>query len=497
MTMSKALLFAIPLLFILIYHQVFIADYAYLDEIHQLWHNNDDSNFVMFYTQGRWLTGLLFQKLFSSISKIEQLKFLRWFSLGGWIITALFWSVALKKWVQRLNLPAELWPIGSLYMVCSISVCIYIGWASCMEVFLAIIAGLISGHLLFMPSSNQQKQFRRLILPAVSSFLVGIICLFIYQNAFGIFLIPFFLHYTKSRSAKPTRSLVLGVITYLLIHIVYFFLFKHSLKIYEVEASTRTAVHFNVLEKISFFFSGPFPQGFSMNLLFLARSLYSQIFYLLIFALWVIIVFTTRKGTKIFDRLMFIGVTLFLLALIYLPSMIASENFPSYRTLAAFNLAVFLMVTESLLQLFQKEKTRRVFSLFLLLWLLVTAIYTFNFQYINPLKKEYRVLKDFMQAHYKPGLNQVYFVRADKFLFGPEFHTNVYRDEFGVPSTYKDWVPEPIVKQMVFELTKKRKIAEGMEVIQFEHLQSFQEKNLPIDSTALVINMDSLFVRGE
>jgi hypothetical protein len=57
-----------------------LLNYAYLDEIHQLWHNDDNSNFLMFHTQGRWLTGLLFKKLFSSISTIEQLKYLKVFS---------------------------------------------------------------------------------------------------------------------------------------------------------------------------------------------------------------------------------------------------------------------------------------------------------------------------------------------------------------------------------------------------------------------------------
>jgi hypothetical protein len=71
--------FLIPLLFILIYFQVFFTDYAYLDEIYQLWHNDDDTNFRMLHEQGRWLGGFVFKNSFSSISRIEQLKYLRVF----------------------------------------------------------------------------------------------------------------------------------------------------------------------------------------------------------------------------------------------------------------------------------------------------------------------------------------------------------------------------------------------------------------------------------
>jgi len=190
---------------------------------------------------------------------------------------------------------------------------------------------------------------------------------------------------------------------------------------------------------------------------------------------------------------LFVAFILFLLALIYLPSMIAAENFPSYRTLFAFNLAVFIMVTESLIYLFQKEKERKLFTWAMVTWLVLTGIYTFNFQYINPLKKEYKVLRGFVESHYNPGVRQVYFIRADKFLFSPEFHTQVYRDEFGAPSTYRDWVPEPIIKQMIFEITKSRKTAEEISVIQFENAELYNQAKLALNDKSLVIDMNTLF----
>src|SRR5258705_2975604 len=104
-------------LFLLIYFQVFFADYAYLDEIYLLWHNNDNTNFRLSHTQGRWLSGLLFQKLFTSISTIEQLKLLRLFSLTGWIATTFLWSVIFRKWVNLMGFNPRLGWIGILYVV--------------------------------------------------------------------------------------------------------------------------------------------------------------------------------------------------------------------------------------------------------------------------------------------------------------------------------------------------------------------------------------------
>ena len=446
----------------------------------------------MFHTQGRWLTGLLFQKLFSSISNIEQLKLFRIFSVIGWMMTTVTWSAIFKKWVEWLNMSKQTWGLGSLYFVCSISVCIYIGWASCMEIFLAVLAALLSGHLFFKNLYDRKgANLRRSII--FLSLVLGIVSLFIYQSAFGIFLLPFFLHYVRVKRAKPDKKLLVGIAFYFLTYVVYYFLFKYSLSAYHLEAAERTQVHFDLLKKISFFFAGPFPQGFSMNLLFLARSVFSQIFYVLIFVGWVLVVFKSNKDNSVAANLGFIVFILVLLALIYLPVMIAAENFPSYRTLFPFNLAVFVMVADNLLQIFRNEKIKKLFAWGMATWLLLTAIYTFNFQYINPLKKEYKVLRDFFEVNYTPAIRSVYFIRANKFLFNAEFRTNVYRDEFGAPSTYRDWVPEPMVKQLIFELTKNRKIGEGTSVIQFETAELFKQANVPMDDTALLIDMNRLF----
>jgi len=493
---SRIYYFLIPLLFILIYFQVFFTDYAYLDEIHQLWHNDDNSNFLMFHTQGRWLTGLLFENFFSSISRIEQLKYFRVFSLTGWVLTTFTWGYFSRKWFQSLDIRQELWWLSVFYFVCGISVCIYIGWASCMEVFIAVAFGLLSSNVLFINLLKQENKIRLRGKMIVGSLFFGICSLFIYQPSFGIFLIPFFLRYVVRRKAKPDPVFITGLIFYFAIYIIYYFCFKYSLKGYHIEASNRTALHFDIIKKISFFFSGPFPQGFSINLLFYAGSIFSQAFYVLIFLTWLVITFRRNSPKELTGKIFFVVMILFLLAIVYLPSMIAAENFPSYRTLFVFNLAVFLMVAESLFSLAKREKARRVLLGITIAWILVTGFYTFNFQYINPLKKEYFVLRNFFRENYKRSVTQVYFIRADKFLFSQQFHTKVYRDELGAPSTYRDWVPEPIVKQLIFELTGERTIAEKTIIKQFENRIVFDGSAMPApDTNSLVVDMNSLFAQ--
>jgi hypothetical protein len=488
----KPLFFFVPFLFLVIYVQVFFADYAYLDDIHMLWHNNDNSNFVMFHSQGRMFSGFLYQKIFSSISSIAQLKWIRIFSLIGWILVTLVWMRLYKNWCLALNFSQELWWLGSLFMVCSLSVCICVGWASCMQVIPATFFALISCNIVFKKLIVQKDTFRLSNVVIGSCLICGVASLFFYQSAFGIFLLPFFLYYFKNKKAKPDRLMIIGVSFYLVTYIIYYFLFNYYLRDYHIEASNRTEIHFNILKKISFFFSGPLPQGFSLNLLFSASSVFSQIFYPLVIIVWLIITFKRNGSNTILENVLFIGGLMVLLALIYLPSMIAAESFPPYRTLLAFNLTVFLMVIDGLFYLLKIKKQKKVLAAIVSLWLIATGAYAFNFQYIGPLKKEYVALKDFFQTHYNPAIKKVYFIRADKFLFTSLYHTRIYRDEFGAPSTYRDWVPEPIIKQMVFEITDDRKKAEEISVMQFEDNNSFAKAKLIFTNSDLIVNMNKI-----
>jgi hypothetical protein len=365
-----------------------------------------------------------------------------------------------------------------------------------MEVFLAVAFGLISANIFFTNLLDQGNKIHLPLKIIVGSLFFGLVSLFIYQPSFGIFLVPFFLRYVTRKKARPDSIFMIGLIFYFVTYIIYYFCFKYSLGSYQIAASTRTELNFNFLKKISFFFSGPFPQGFSLNVLFYAGSILSQGFYVLVFLTWLLITFKRNSPGGFGRKLFFVAFILFQLALIYLPSMIAAESFPSYRTLFVFNLAVFLMLAESLFSLAKREKVRKLFLLLAIAWVLVTGFYTFNLQFINPLKKEYSVLRNFFRVNYKPSVTRVYFIRADKFLFSRQFHTKVYRDELGAPSTYRDWVPEPIIKQMILELTNDRNIAEKTTVVQFENPVRFDQSPKVIDSAnSLLVDMNSLFTQ--
>jgi hypothetical protein len=488
----RLLLLLIPVVFLAIYFRIFYTDYAYLDEAHQLWNNQDDSNFRMFHSQGRWLTGLLFQELFASLTSIEQLKWVRILSFGGWIITTILIAALFSRWLRYNTMPAFLlWPV-SLFVACCAPVAVYIGWASCFEIFLSVMAGGLSGHLLFRNLYTQQGNIHISNWVILGSLALGGISLFIYQTSFGVFLLPFFLRFMQRGLPKPDRVVIIGIVFYLVTYLVYYLLFLQSLKAYDMEASNRTAIGFDIPRKISFFFSGPLQQAFGINVLFSPRNLIHQIIFPAVIIGWVITVFKRHHDKPIAGTLGYIAMLIVFLALIYLALLISKENFDSYRTLFAFNLAVFILVADALRYWLERFNKQRIFLWATCTWLLITGHYNFNRQFIKPLGIEYQALRGYLEKSYDTSRTGVVFIRPEKFIFFNAFGVEAYRDEFGVPSTYRNWVPEPLVKQLVFELTGDRSRADSITVLQYERKPLFDP--VKKETGYILIDMNKVFL---
>lgn len=436
-------------------------------------------------------TGLLFDKFFGYLSTIEQLKLLRLFSLGGWVLTTWLWSILFTQWGRRLALQdATLW-LGNLFVICSPAVAIYIGWASCMELFLGVGVALLGGHILFCSLLKEEAHTHLTITSILAALALGIVSLFIYQTAYGAFLIPFFLLFVKTRG-KWDRTIIIALGVYFATYAIYYFLFRYSLQVYGVAASDRTGLNLDILSKAGFFFSGPLPQTFSLNWLYSSSNLVSQAFYIILFLLWMVSVFRTGKGAPPVRKIAYIVGVLFLMALIYLPLMIAKENFSSYRTLFAVSLAVFLLVVEDIFSPIKSEVTRRKVMLLLTAAVLITGIYNYQVQFINPLKKEYAALSSYFRRHYTADKLTVHFIRADRKLFTSLYGTKVVKDEFGAPSSSRDWVPEPLIRQFITEMTGSREAASKVTIVQYESREQFMQSGAAANGKSLVIDVNEL-----
>jgi glucosyltransferase GtrII-like protein len=476
-----------------IFSPVFYSDYAYLDEIHQLWHNKDGSNLTMFIVQGRWLTGLLMNQVFSRLSDISALKTVRISSFLTWALFLVEYFRLGRQWQQWIGFHKTLLLAGGIYIACCPSLAVYIGWASCFEVGLASLLGLWSGHLFFSRIMNSKEKINFLHWQMLLSVVTGICSLLLYQTAFAAFLLPLVFYILDRKSVSSFRIIKSGVIAYILIAALYYGCFLLSLKITALYASDRAAISIDILGKLSFFFSGPIAQAFSLNFLYNLHSIPSQVFPVLLMAGWIGYFWRQDKnkpGKKIIMLLIFLGICM----LIYLPVLIARENFSSYRTMFMLNLTVTLLLIDTISSGIPQPAKNKTIALVIAGGIFITVGFrNFRYNYIGPLKIEYQLLTSYFNTHYNTSIHSIYILRPPDNLFYDKFRVNAFKDEFGSASTLRDWTPEPLMKQFILEKTQDRNLAAKMKIIQFTDRQAFEteEKNRRPD--ALYLDVESLF----
>lgn len=442
----------------------------------------------MFLTQGRLITGWLIQTGFEIIDSISELKYLRIFSLIGWLATIFLWQKYSSRWCSIFELPKKISIVSAIILATGLPITVYIGWASCMEMFLGFSLALVASDLLF--SEIFKKEIVDISMWKIILIIgLGLCSLFIYQTTFGAFLIPFFLYFLYY-SKKIDKTLLIGIGFYFATSIIYYFLFAFTLKKMGIAPSERTQLTTNLLEKISFFFSGPIPLGFSLNLPYNYHGIISQIIYpILIVCVFVSIM---KRHKKVLPIIRTTAVFLIFLALMYISVLSVPENFASYRTVLVVNLVCGIAIFEAVYSFISKETHKRIFSYCFCVLLIIIGTNNYNRQFRIPLNYEYNRLRDEIGKKYSSVIDSIFFIRASETIFQKTHDIGNYKDELGVPSTYKDWTPEPLVRQIIYEITGDRKIAAKVKFYQEAGAEMTFEK---ISSNVIFINMDSLLLK--
>jgi len=475
-----------------IFYPLFYSEYAYTDEFVQLWLYKKDTNFQMFITQGRYITEKLFQWLFGHANTVHDIRTIRLFSFFGWMICIPVWYFIVKQVIMKEKLPSLLVFLSMLYLICSPPFCIYVQWASCLEHFIATSAGLMSGYILYSSFRDHNDKITVQVLGAAGTIIFGVISLFTYQNAFGCFFLPFILYL----AAKPKRFrvIMISVIFCFLIYAIYYFLFKYNLRANNIEAVGRTSISIDLFPKVRFFFGRALAIPFHFTYLFNEKDLTGAVVYAVILFTWMY--FDLRiSGLSLINYLKPLSLSIFLLVLIYLPSLIVKENYASNRTLFALNMAVFFLVANTLLVAIKKHRARVALVTVLSFFFVLNANYNFRQQFLAPVKNEYRQVRAFIDKNYKPDINTIYFIQPHEEFFVKRYGITRSWDEFGVPSTFFNWVPGFFVKQVIFEKTGNHETAEKMITKQWPGEKEFRESALPLSQNIMLVDVEDILNR--
>jgi hypothetical protein len=177
--------------------------------------------------------------------------------------------------------------------------------------------------------------------------------------------------------------------------------------------------------------------------------------------------------------------------LMYVFVLLPRENFSSYRTMLCLNLAGTMLLTDVIIRLFSKSRFKNSIPYLACGIVAVVAWCNFNLNFITPLKREYQAVHTFFQQNYDSSKTTIYFVRPQDNLFRKLYNQNLYKDEFGLPSTHKEWTPEPLMKQMVFEATGNRVKARQIPVINLAYEERDSAK---VGPGSIVIDVEKILI---
>jgi hypothetical protein len=408
-----------------------------------------------------------------------------------WLVCIPVWYIIVKRIAANGPGYQYLPFFTCLYLATSLPFSITVQWASCIELPVANTAGLLSGAIWYL-KIRDKKKWEIPVAAVLGAAATALISLSAYQSGFGCFLVPFLFHYISAYTTRKDLVLVKGLAFYFAMYAVYFALFKAVLVIYQLGGDARTGITFDVPGKLQFFFSQPLKRAFWFNMIVNDENKLARALYKVLLTGWMLLAFLRFGKKNWLAAVKYIAAALAVFIVAYLPSLVVKENFSSNRTLVAVDMCVWIACTEMVLYVVKNIQLRRVIAFGMLAVLLTAGWYNFNKQFLLPVKEEYMAVKNYIQQHYNKNITTVFFIEAPEDAFRKKYRLQTSMDEFGVPSTYFDWVPDNLTRQLVYEKTGNREIAGKLTIKNWNDPESFAQANERVTENTLVVNMPEI-----
>jgi hypothetical protein len=485
------------LVVLLIFFPLFYTEYVYTDEAIQLWNYRPGSGFNMFAIQGRWLTEQLIGRSFDAANSIKDITYIRIFSLAMWLVFIPVWYIVMKR-VTANGAGYEYLPLFTcLYLVTSMPFAISIQWASCLELAIANTAGLVSGAILYLAIRDKDKWLQVPVGPALAALVAGFISLSAYQSSFACFLIPFLFHYISAYTTQKDKVLIKGLAFCFFMYAFYFVVFKIYLAINHIPGDARTGISFNVIHKLGFFIARPLKQAFSFNVVVDIDNNLSRIVCVLLFGGWVLLAFNRFGKKNRIAAVKYLAAASLVFLISYTPSMLVKENYSSNRTLFAIDMCVWVVCAEMVLYVVKKATARKALGYGIAIFLVICGWYNFNRQFLMPIREEYNDVRNYVFQHYNNNITTVYFIQPGEDAFEKKYHLQTSMDEFGVPSTFFSWVPEPFIRLLVLEKTGNRETAGNLTIKWWQSEESFKASGEQVTGNTLIVNVPQILSAGK
>lgn len=421
-----------------------IKTYAFTDAYEFLL-NAKESNFTNVFIQGgRPVSALVMKLSYLCFDTVESLKFLRVFSL----LISLGFSLYLFEYLKREGFSVIESLFLALIVLLSPAISIKILWSVLWIMPFVLFLSFQCGVFLLR---YQQKGFIKDLIIAI---ILGQVVLLTYQPIFTFSLIPLFINWLKY---KDFKFLLKPGLVHLSLYVLYFIIFKLSLSVIDIPELERTNISLNIGERIQWFFSGPVLKSFTWSVFFLPNGL-RWIFRGIMLAAILLILFRGFKMQMKSGAISTLMLVLFLIGS-YVPNIISSDSWMSYRTMDALLLIpiLFIWFAISNSDLGRKVKTS-IFSLFLILSFYMAFI-NVNNGFVDLQVAEYKAVNEKIETLSENVDTLIFIPPPLKLIKDQKLLKRVITDEFGRLSSSSIWVAEPMLRLILRSNNKSEHVS--------------------------------------
>ncbi len=433
-------------------HFAFRDDYTYLQILVDHDFSKIKANVI---SQGRPLAYWIAMPLLTSLRDIPSILYMRLFGLIGVIFLSLcvYKSLRLGKWsfVEAISITLIISTMPAFY--------IYVCWPLLSSIY--PLAGIIT-YLAYRCAIQfwQSKDFRtQKGWFAVSTLLLAA-GLLIYQPIVMLYWVFVSIHLLRSQNLEDRLLHRFALLTLPMIIAlpIGYEAFRFGMALYGPSSPTRASMTLEPFVKVSIFFHVVLPQA--LNGFYLSQSWISAGILAAFITVGLILHFRKEVG----QRIQILIVVLCLIPLTYLPSLVAAENWPSYRTqvaLTALLILYFALAVKGFLTLLLPRRDYRTdrftgtilstIAFISCLWASINV----NYYIVVPQTTELQIMRSHFVDRDLSSIENVYFIQASP-LDSPTVKT--FYDEFGLPSSASPWVPEPAVRLILRELAPEKSL---------------------------------------
>lgn len=461
---GRLILLPVCIVFVLALYMTPLAyHYAYTDT-YEFLYNARNANFINVFIQGgRPLFGLMNKSILTRLDSVDQLMWARLVGTLGVFAAATMVFLIFKRWLNSIAVGV----MGAFFFLASPGATLAGLWVANFQQGWSLALALVGG-LLVSDALDESNAGRKKIIQLTCGVVLGLCSMFLYQPGYTAFVAPALIVFLRKWNS---RRVITFMAIYFLLYLAYIVIFKLTIVISGLPPLGRSNFTTHPFLKIGWFVVYPFLMTMEDNFLFypaVVQWLFAAI------TLTVIGFGIVRSYGEVSSKIKVERTVLLALFFVaaYIPNLVSSDNEVYYRTLPALFLLKWILVING--TLFLPSVPARWLAGAAIVVIAINAWYNSMVGFVLIQSREYSLVRTEVQR-LLPKLKKekrLVFIRPSFELLAEQgLVRRAVTDEFGNLSTSRNWVPDPMVRQILREQGELR-LEKSLKIVEIESGQT-------------------------